>query len=62
MFQLDFLAEADIMKKFNHVNIVKLVGVCTAEEPVYTIMEFMLYGKYSFLHSISIRFHTMHLH
>jgi serine/threonine protein kinase len=25
-------------------NIVKLLGVCTRNEPVYTVMEYMLYG------------------
>lgn len=42
--QLDFLAEAEIMKRFTHKNIVELLGVCTKSEPVYVIMEFMLYG------------------
>ncbi|GIY31660.1 insulin-like peptide receptor [Caerostris extrusa] len=42
--KLDFLSEAEVMKQFDHVNIVKLVGVCTMGEPVYTVMEFMLYA------------------
>ncbi|XP_054721355.1 atrial natriuretic peptide receptor 2-like [Uloborus diversus] len=42
--KLDFLSEAEVMKQFVHINIVKLVGVCTMGEPVYTVMEFMLYG------------------
>ncbi|CAH1117481.1 unnamed protein product [Phaedon cochleariae] len=42
--KLDFLSEAEAMKRFDHKNIVKLLGVCTKDEPVYTIMEFMLYG------------------
>ncbi|GFR05086.1 insulin-like peptide receptor [Trichonephila clavata] len=42
--KLDFLSEAEVMKQFDHINIVKLVGVCTMGEPVYTVMEFMLYG------------------
>ncbi len=42
---MDFLGEAEVMKRFEHKNIVKLLGVCTKNEPVYTIMEFMLYGK-----------------
>lgn len=42
--KLDFLSEAEMMKKFDHKNIVQLVGVCTSGEPVYTVMEFMLYG------------------
>ncbi|XP_071449502.1 uncharacterized protein [Hetaerina americana] len=42
--KLDFLSEAEVMKRFDHKNIVKLLGVCTKSEPVYTVMEFMLYG------------------
>nr|XP_042909123.1 gamma-aminobutyric acid type B receptor subunit 1 isoform X2 [Parasteatoda tepidariorum] len=42
--KLDFLSEAEVMKQLDHMNIVKLVGVCTMGEPVYTVMEFMLYG------------------
>lgn len=42
--RLDFLSEAEAMKRFDHTNIVKLLGVCLSTEPIYTIMEFMLYG------------------
>ena len=42
--KIDFLSEADMMKRFDHKNIVKLLGVCTRNEPVYTVMEYMLYG------------------
>merc|ERR1719206_1043587 len=42
--KIDFLSEAEMMKRFEHKNIVKLLGVCTRNEPVYTVMEFMLYG------------------
>jgi len=42
--KLDFLSEAEVMKRFEHKNIVRLLGVCTKNEPVYTVMEFMLYG------------------
>ncbi|KAL9927501.1 uncharacterized protein ACN427_000908 isoform 2-T5 [Glossina fuscipes fuscipes] len=42
--RLDFLSEAEAMKRFNHKNIVKLLGVCLQSEPIYTIMEYMLYG------------------
>ncbi|CAL8112812.1 unnamed protein product [Orchesella dallaii] len=42
--KLDFLGEAEVMKRFEHKNIVRLLGVCTKNEPIYTIMEFMLYG------------------
>ena len=42
--KIDFLSEADMMKRFDHRNIVKLLGVCTRNEPVYTVMELQLYG------------------
>ncbi|XP_042206983.1 receptor-type guanylate cyclase gcy-1-like isoform X2 [Homarus americanus] len=42
--KLDFLSEAEMMKNFEHENIVRLLGVCTKTEPIYTVMEFMLYG------------------
>ena len=34
-----------MMKRFEHKNIVQLLGVCTRGEPAYTIMEFMLHGE-----------------
>ena len=34
-----------MMKRFDHDNIVKLLGVCTRGEPAYAVMEFMLHGK-----------------
>ena len=43
--KLDFLSEAEMMKNFEHENIVHLLGVCTKTEPIYTVMEFMLYGE-----------------
>lgn len=42
--KLDFLSEAEMMKRFDHDNIMKLLAVCTRGEPAYTIMEFMLHG------------------
>ncbi|XP_060518097.1 receptor-type guanylate cyclase gcy-13-like isoform X2 [Cylas formicarius] len=42
--QIDFLSEADNMKRFEHPNIVRLLGVVTKERPIYTLMECMLYG------------------
>ena len=42
--KVDFLSEAEMMKRFEHRNIIKLLGVCTRTEPIYTVMEFMLYG------------------
>ena len=42
--KIDFLSEADMMKRFEHKNIVKLLGLCTQNEPVHTLMEYMLYG------------------
>ncbi|XP_045486353.1 uncharacterized protein LOC110999333 [Pieris rapae] len=42
--KLDFLSEAEVMKRFDHKNVVKLLAVITKTEPVCTVMEFMLYG------------------
>ncbi|CAK9812828.1 Insulin-like peptide receptor [Anthophora plagiata] len=42
--KLDFLSEVEVMKRFEHKNIIKLLGVCIKNEPVLTVMEFMLYG------------------
>lgn len=42
--KLDFLAEAEAMKRLDHPNVVRLLGVITRSGPVATVMEFMLYG------------------
>lgn len=42
--RLDFLAELETMKRFEHKNIVKLLAVCLSSEPLYAVMELMLYG------------------
>ncbi|KOC65570.1 Insulin-like peptide receptor [Habropoda laboriosa] len=42
--KLDFLSEVEVMKRFEHKNIIRLLGVCIKNEPVLTVMEFMLYG------------------
>lgn len=42
--RLDFLSEAEAMRKFNHPNILKLLGVCLQSEPIFNVIEFMLYG------------------
>lgn len=42
--RIDFLAEAEAMKRFDDKNILKLLGVCLESEPIFTIIEFMLYG------------------
>ncbi|XP_024935475.1 uncharacterized protein LOC107275141 isoform X2 [Cephus cinctus] len=42
--KLDFLSEVEVMKRFEHKNIIKLLAVCIKCEPVLTVMEFMLYG------------------
>ena len=36
-----FLDEAKVMKNLSHKNIVQLYGVCTTEEPIYIVTEFM---------------------
>ena len=41
----DFRKEIDIMREFDSPYIVKMLGVCTTEEPVYLIVEFMSCGS-----------------
>lgn len=40
----EFLAEADVMTKLQHQNLVQLIGVCTANEPIMIVSEFMAKG------------------
>ena len=43
----DFLREATIMKKLRHSNILILYAVCTLEEPILIVTEFMNRGSLS---------------
>ena len=40
----DFLAEAVTLKKLRHKNIVQLCGVCSLEDPLYIVTEYMARG------------------
>ena len=39
-----FLKEATLIAQLDHPNIIKCEGVCTKEEPIYVLMEFLKYG------------------
>lgn len=41
----EFLEEAELMKKIRHPNLVRLLGVCTLEAPIYIVTEFMTKGN-----------------
>ena len=41
----DFVAEAQVMKKIQHPNLLQLYAVCTHEEPIYIVTELMKYGS-----------------
>ena len=41
----EFLQEANFMKKLCHVKVLQLYAVCTKEEPIYIITEFMKHGS-----------------
>ena len=41
----DFFAEAQIMKKLQHENLLKLCGVCTQEKPFYIVTELIKHGN-----------------
>ncbi|XP_072046073.1 LOW QUALITY PROTEIN: tyrosine-protein kinase Fyn-like [Amphiura filiformis] len=40
-----FLAEANIMKKLRHKNLVQLYAICSREEPIYIVTELMVNGS-----------------
>ncbi|XP_018019867.1 atrial natriuretic peptide receptor 1 [Hyalella azteca] len=40
----EFLSEANLMRTLQHENLVRFIGVCIDTEPIYAVMEFMLYG------------------
>lgn len=40
-----FLQEAAIMKKFRHPRLVALYAVCSKQEPVYIVTEYMSHGS-----------------
>uniref|UniRef100_S4RZT8 Tyrosine-protein kinase n=1 Tax=Petromyzon marinus TaxID=7757 RepID=S4RZT8_PETMA len=41
-----FLMEARILKRYNHPNVVRLIGVCTRRTPVYIVMELVRGGDF----------------
>ena len=41
----DFVAEAQVMKKLKHPNLLQLYAVCTQEEPIFIITELMKHGS-----------------
>jgi fyn-related kinase len=45
MNQNDFLAEAALMKKLKHPKLIQLYALCTQEEPIYIVTEFMKHGS-----------------
>ena len=53
----DFLAEASIMKKLRHANLIQLYAVCTIEEPIYIVTELMKNG--SLLDYLQSKFHFL---
>ena len=41
---VDFVAEAQVMKKIHHPNLLQLYAVCTLEEPIFIVTELMKHG------------------
>lgn len=41
----EFLAEIEWMKRLQHPNLVSLLGVCTREEPMYIVLEYLAGGS-----------------
>ncbi|XP_061106081.1 tyrosine-protein kinase BTK-like isoform X2 [Conger conger] len=44
MSEDDFIAEAKVMMKLRHENLVQLYGVCTKQRPIYIVTEFLPKG------------------
>ncbi|KAG9487956.1 hypothetical protein GDO78_007648 [Eleutherodactylus coqui] len=44
--KIKFLSEARILKQYDHINIVKLIGVCTQRQPIYIVMELVPGGDF----------------
>lgn len=44
MSRTDFLEEATIMKQLRHRNILVLYAVCTKQEPILIVTEYMRHG------------------
>ncbi|KAI0983979.1 hypothetical protein GJ496_011573, partial [Pomphorhynchus laevis] len=45
MNRMDFLSEAQIMKRLRHPKLIQLFAVCTLEEPIYIVTELMANGS-----------------
>lgn len=45
----DFCAEARIMQKLRHQNLIQLYAVCTVKEPIYIIIELMNGSLFEYL-------------
>ena len=57
----DFVAEAQVMKKIQHPNLLQLYAVCTLQEPIYIVTELMKYGSMlEYLRQGAGQFLTMH--
>ena len=41
----EFMKEANLMKQIKHPNLVKLIGVCTRERPIFIVTEYMPLGN-----------------
>ncbi|XP_054609531.1 tyrosine-protein kinase Tec isoform X2 [Dunckerocampus dactyliophorus] len=44
MYEEDFIEEAKVMMKLSHPKLVQLYGVCSQQQPIYIITEFMEHG------------------
>lgn len=45
MSEDDFIAEAKVMTKLQHQNLVQLYGVCSKHRPIYIVTEYMRHGS-----------------
>jgi tyrosine-protein kinase Tec len=45
MSEDDFIEEAKVMTRLQHVNLVQLYGVCSKHRPIFIITEYMQHGS-----------------
>ena len=57
----DFVAEAEVMKRIQHPNLLQLYAVCTEREPIFIVTELIKYGNLlDYLRTGVGQFLTMH--
>ena len=54
MSEDDFIEEAKLMTRLQHINLVQLYGVCSKNRPIFIITEYMKVGKNNVFNTVII--------